>query len=53
MRALLGTGRRLGVDHGGMLELEALIAMDEGGGMGGHAVVGATPGHEVQLAGLA
>src|SRR6266487_2860480 len=42
-----------GVDHCRVLELEELIAMDEGGGIGPHAVVGAAPWHEVQLAGLA
>jgi hypothetical protein len=53
MRGLCCSGRGFGVDHGRVLELEARIAVDKGGGGGGHAVVGAAPGHEVQLAGLA
>jgi hypothetical protein len=49
-----GLARRRGVGghHHGVLELEELVAVDEGGGVGGAAVVGAAPGHEVQLAGL-
>jgi hypothetical protein len=35
----------------GVLELEKLVAVDEGGGVGRRAVVGTAPGHEVQLAG--
>src|SRR4029453_17913095 len=53
MRGFLLTGRCFGVDHDRMLELEEFVAMDEGGGIGSHAVVRATPWHEVQLAGHA
>jgi hypothetical protein len=44
--------RGVGAHHHGVLELEELVAVDEGGGVGRPAVVGAAPGHEVQLAGL-
>ena len=47
-----GSGR-VGVDDDRVLEQEQLIAMDEGGGVGAHAVVRAAPRREVQLARLA
>src|SRR4029453_9648259 len=53
MRGFLLPRGRTGVDHDRMLELEELTAMDEGGGVRSHAVVRATPRHEIQLAGLA
>src|SRR5262245_8894576 len=46
-------GGHRGIDHRRVLELEQLVAMDEGGGVGRHAVVRPAPRHEVQLAGLA
>src|SRR5262245_8325831 len=52
MCGLLFTDRRVCVDHDRMLELEELTAMDEGSGVGTHAVVRTTPRHEVQLARL-
>jgi hypothetical protein len=42
-------GRRLvGTSDGRVLEQEKLVAMGEGGGVNGHAVVGAAPQREVQ-----
>src|SRR5829696_3749663 len=46
-------GGRVGVDDYRVLEQEELVAMDEGGGVGAHAVVRAAPRREVQLARLA
>ena len=43
-----GLGRGAGLDGDGVLELEALLAVDESR-VGGNAVVGAGPRHEVQL----
>ena len=37
-------------ERDGMLEEEALAAMDERGRLGRRAIVGATPGREVELA---
>src|SRR4029453_8921903 len=53
MGGLLRLRGGLGVDHDRVLELEQRIAMDKGAGIGWHAVVGAPPGAEVQLAELA
>ena len=45
--------RHAGVEHNAQLEQEARVAMGEGGRAGRHAVVGAAPRREVELAHLA
>jgi hypothetical protein len=40
--------RRVGTSDGRVLEQEKLVAMGEGGGVDGHAVVRAAPQREVQ-----
>src|ERR671923_38854 len=52
LRGLLPGGRRRGIDHHGVLQLEQLVAVDERGRSRGDGVVRASPRHEVELADL-
>src|SRR5919106_4199091 len=53
MGCLLGSGRRVGDDLGGVLHPEAVVAMDEGRGVCAHPVVGTAPRREIEFARLA
>src|ERR687892_2225296 len=53
MGCLLGSGRRVGDDLGGVLQPEAVVPMDEGRGVSAHSAVGAAPRREIDLPRLA